>query len=83
MEKITGKEIADFILGLNALIIYLALPCWIIGVFLKVLFEIIEDIIPILKECRNKNKSQTLLKGIVIGMRLKDEETEPNNKKIA
>ncbi len=45
MEKITGKEIADFILGLNALIIYLALPCWIIGVFLKVLFEIIEDII--------------------------------------
>lgn len=26
MEKITGKEIADFILGLNALIIYLALP---------------------------------------------------------
>ena len=45
--------------------------------------EIIEDIIPILKECRNKNKSQTLLKGIVIGMRLQDEESEPNNKKIA
>lgn len=45
MEQITAKEIADFILGLNALIICLALPCWVIGGFIKALFETIEDII--------------------------------------
>lgn len=45
MEQITAKEIADFILGLNALIIYLALLCWFIGGFIKALFETIEDII--------------------------------------
>ena len=44
MEQITAKEIADFILGLNALIICLALPCWFIGSFLDALFYIIDQL---------------------------------------
>lgn len=41
----TAQEIIDFILGLNVLIMCLAIPYWVIGGILKVLFETIEDII--------------------------------------
>lgn len=45
MEQITAQEIIDFILGLNVLIMCLAIPYWVIGGILKALFETIEDII--------------------------------------
>lgn len=41
----TAREIIDFILGLNVLIMCLAIPYWVIGGILKALFETIEDII--------------------------------------
>lgn len=41
----TAQEIIDFILGLNVLIMCLAIPYWVIGGILKALFETIEDII--------------------------------------
>lgn len=41
----TAQEIIDFILGLNVLVMCLAIPCWVMGGILKALFETIEDII--------------------------------------